>query len=412
MSNSKRRLLGWMAAGIAAGQLAMPTTAVAQTTYNVASLADFTGPYADVMKNLVGGRWAVVAWWNEEVGKGLGVKINMKDFDHRYDAAQVASLWPGIKSELKPIAVLGVGGPDVAALQQRLPDDKIPMLMSTAGYGFAWRQDPWIFNPRPTYAHEAAAFYNWYRTKKGITGPLKVAIISSEASPAYVDIHKGANLFASENKDKVEIVETVFTEVQPSDLSTQVSRVVRKGAHILHIQTNTAAVVAAKRALQSIGRKDIPIMLSSHNGLPASGTAIGGLAQMEGDFEVYGMAIPGADVTEARKFFDMLTAKYKLTAKWDVTTLMGMNQALVAVRAIEGAVKDVGAGKLTGVAVRDSMLKNPISGKQTFGVLPDLVYTREAPFPLKGLTVNIGTVTGGKYVTAAENVAVPVLNKW
>ncbi|MBK8763254.1 MAG: ABC transporter substrate-binding protein [Burkholderiaceae bacterium] len=412
MSNSKRRLLGWMAAGIAAGQLAMPTTAVAQTTYNVASLADFTGPYADVMKNLVGGRWAVVAWWNEEVGKGLGVKINMKDFDHRYDAAQVASLWPGIKSELKPIAVLGVGGPDVAALQQRLPDDKIPMLMSTAGYGFAWRQDPWIFNPRPTYAHEAAAFYNWYRTKKGITGPLKVAIISSEASPAYVDIHKGANLYASENKDKVEIVETVFTEVQPSDLSTQVSRVVRKGAHILHIQTNTAAVVAAKRALQSIGRKDIPIMLSSHNGLPASGTAIGGLAQMEGDFEVYGMAIPGADVTEARKFFDMLTAKYKLTAKWDVTTLMGMNQALVAVRAIEGAVKDVGAAKLTGVAVRDSMLKNPISGKQTFGVLPDLVYTREAPFPLKGLTVNIGTVTGGKYVTAAENVAVPVLNKW
>ena len=412
MSNSKRRLLGWMAAGIAAGQLAMPTTAVAQTTYNVASLADFTGPYADVMKNLVGGRWAVVAWWNEEVGKGLGVKINMKDFDHRYDAAQVASLWPGIKSELKPIAVLGVGGPDVAALQQRLPDDKIPMLMSTAGYGFAWRQDPWIFNPRPTYAHEAAAFYNWYRTKKGITGPLKVAIISSEASPAYVDIHKGANLYASENKDKVEIVETVFTEVQPSDLSTQVSRVVRKGAHILHIQTNTAAVVADKRALQSIGRKDIPIMLSSHNGLPASGTAIGGLAQMEGDFEVYGMAIPGADVTEARKFFDMLTAKYKLTAKWDVTTLMGMNQALVAVRAIEGAVKDVGAGKLTGVAVRDSMLKNPISGKQTFGVLPDLVYTRAAPSPLKGLTVNIGTVSGGKYVTAAENVAVPVLNKW
>ncbi|HPU52410.1 MAG TPA: ABC transporter substrate-binding protein [Burkholderiaceae bacterium] len=412
MSNSKRRLMGWMAAGLAAGTLAMPSTALAQTTYNIASLADFTGPYADVMKNLVGGRWAVVAWWNEEVGKGLGVKIGMKDYDHRYDAAQVASLWPGIKSELKPIAALGVGGPDVAALQQRLPDDKIPMFMSTAGYGFAWRQDPWIFNPRPTYAHEAAAFYNWYRTKKGITGPLKVAIISSEASPAYVDIHKGANLYASENKDKVEIVETVFTEVQPSDLSTQVARVVRKGAQIIHIQTNTAAVVAVKRALQSIGRKDIPIMVSSHNGLPASGTAAGGLAQMEGDFEVYGMAIPGADMTEARKFFDMLTAKYKLNAKWDVPTLMGMNQALVAVRVLEGAIKDVGATKVTGAAMRDAIIKYPVTSKQTFGVLPDLNYTREAPFPLKGLTVNIGTVAGGKYVTAAENVAVPVLNKW
>jgi branched-chain amino acid transport system substrate-binding protein len=82
------------------------------------------------------------------------------------------------------------------------------------------------------------------------------------------------------------------------------------------------------------------------------------------------MAIPGADVTEARKFFDMLTAKYKLTAKWDVTTLMGMNQALVAVRAIEGAVKDVGAAKLTGVAVRDSILKNPISASRPSACCP------------------------------------------
>ena len=153
-------------------------------------------------------------------------------------------------------------------------------------------------------------------------------------------------------------------------------------------------------------------MVSSHNGLPASGTAAGGLAQMEGDFEVYGMAIPGADMTEARKFFDMLTAKYKLNAKWDVPTLMGMNQALVAVRVLEGAIKDVGATKVTGAAMRDAIIKYPVTSKQTFGVLPDLNYTREAPFPLKGLTVNIGTVAGGKYVTAAENVAVPVLNKW
>ena len=64
-----------------------------------------------------------------------------------------------------------------------LPDDKIPMIMSTAGYGFAWLPDPWIFNPRPTYGHEAAAFYDWYRKEKGIDGPLKIGIISSEASP-------------------------------------------------------------------------------------------------------------------------------------------------------------------------------------------------------------------------------------
>lgn len=412
MRTSRRNLPGVLAAGVAAVAAALSAPALAQTTYNVASLADFTGPYADIMKPLNAGRWAVVAWWNEEVGKPLGVRINLKDYDTRYDAAQTASLWPGIKSELKPVAILGLGGPDVAALQQRLPDDKVPMVMATAAYGFAWRSEPWIFNPRPTYAHESAAFYNWYRQKKGIAGPLKVAIISSEASPAYVDIHKGLIKYASDNPDKIEIVETVFTEVQPSDLSTQVNRLVRKGAQAINIQTNTAVVVATKRALQSLGRKDIPIMLSSHNGLPASGKAVGGLTQMEGDFEVYGMAIAGADPTEARKFYDLLVSRYKLVANWDVMTLQGMNQALVAVRAIEGAVKDVGAAKVTGEAVRASILTHTITSKQTFGVLPDLKYSREAPFPLSGLTVNIGTVSNGKYGVAAETVPVPSLNKW
>lgn len=413
MKSSRRNVLGVFAAGgIVAVAGGLPTAALAQTTYNVASLADFTGPYADVMKPLNAGRWAVVAWWNDEVGKALGVQIALKDYDTRYDAAQTSSLWPGIKSELKPVAVLGLGGPDVAALQQRLPDDKIPMVMATAAYGFAWRADPWIFNPRPTYGHESSAFYNWYRAQKGVTGPLKVAIVSSEASPAYVDIHKGLEKYASENKDKVEVVETIYTEVQPSDLTTQINRVVRKGAQVINIQTNTAAVVATKRALQALGRKDIPILMSSHNGLPASSKAVGGLGQLEGDFEVYGMVIATEAPSEAHKFYDLLVSKYKLGGNWDVMTVQGMNQALVTVRAIEAAVKDVGADKVTGEAVRAAILKHPIPSAQTFGVLPDLKYTSEAPFPLTGLTVNIGTVKDGKYVVAAENVPVPSINKW
>src|SRR3546814_11011500 len=77
-------------AGMATLMLATPVQA--QITYNIASLADFTGPYADVMKDLNGARHSAVAWWNAEVGKDLGVQPRMKDYDHRYDAAQVASL--------------------------------------------------------------------------------------------------------------------------------------------------------------------------------------------------------------------------------------------------------------------------------------------------------------------------------
>ncbi|WP_178133747.1 ABC transporter substrate-binding protein [Vineibacter terrae] len=397
------------AAAVALGFLSAP--AGAQTTYNFASMADFTGPYADVMKDLLGSRRPAIEWWNAEVGQKLGIKITFKDYDHRYDAAQVASLWPGIKAELNPVAVLGLGGPDVAALQGRLPGDKVPMFMATAGYGFAWKPDPWIFNQRPTYSHEAVAFFNWLREKRGGSGPLKVAIISSEASPAYIDQQKGIEKYAKDNPDKLEVVESVFTEVQPTDLTTQINRVVRKGAEVISIQTNTAAVVAAKRALQALG-KNVPILMSSHNGVLDSARAIGDIKQMEGDYEVYAMAVPTDEKTPARAFFDMLAAKHGMKAQWTVTAVQGLGQTVVALRAIEATAKRVGADKITGEAIRETVLTTPITADQMFSILPGLKFTKDAPFPVSGLTVSIGTIKDGKYAAAAQGVPVPTLNKW
>jgi branched-chain amino acid transport system substrate-binding protein len=400
----------WLLAGAAATMLS--ASAQAETTYNIASLADYTGPYADVMKDLAGSRHAAVRWWNAEVGKDLGITLTIKDYDHRYDAAQVASLWPGIKAELNPIIALGVGAPDATALQGRLPNDGVPLIMSTAGYGFGWKPDPWVFNPRATYGHEAAAFFEWYKQDRKIEGPLKIAVVTSEASPAYVDIGKGIEKYAEGAKDQVELVETIFTEVQPTDLTTQLNRVLRNGVQVIDVQTNTAAVVAAKRALQALGRKDVPIVMSSHNGLTASARALGGIAELEGDFEVYGMAMPTDEATEPKKFFDKLKAEFELPGEWTVPTVMGLNQTLVALRAIEAAAKAVGPDKVTGIAVREALLNHTISSADTFGILPDITYTNDAPFPTSGITANIGTVKDGKYVIAAEGVAVPTVEKW
>lgn len=394
------------------GMLLAGAGAQAQTTYNLVGLADFTGPYADIMKDVTGCRRGVVDWWNAEVGKDLGVALKIKDYDTRYDVAQVASLWPGAKSELNPILAFGIGGPDAAALQERLPADKVPMLMATASYGYGWKPNSWVFNARPTYPHEAAAFMEWFRKKRGGDAPLKVGIISSEASPAYVDIHKGMEKYAKDNPKLLEVVETIYTEVQPTDLTPQMARLVRKGVEVIQIQTNTAAVVAARRALQSLGKTNIPIMMSAHNSLLASGKAIGGLAQMEGNYEAYGMAIPTEDKTTARGFYEKLRDKYKVAAGYNVACLMGLNQAMVAVRTVENAAKAIGPAKLSGEIVRKTLVTTPISTEQSFGVLPTLNYSEDAPFPTRGLTVNIGSVQNGKYTIVDHNVAVPVLNKW
>jgi len=100
-------LRGLLVAGAITVTAAMPIKAYAETTYNLALLSDFSGPYADIMPILAASRETVFDWWNETSGQELGVTLNYKNYETRYDAAQVASLWPGIKSELDPIAVVG-----------------------------------------------------------------------------------------------------------------------------------------------------------------------------------------------------------------------------------------------------------------------------------------------------------------
>jgi branched-chain amino acid transport system substrate-binding protein len=325
--------------------------------------------------------------------------------------AQVASLWPGIKAELNPIAVWGLGGPDSNALQQRLPNDKVPLLLGTAGYGFAWKDGSWVFNARATYPHEAAGFYAWYHKKMG-GGPLKVGVISSEVSPAYVDIHKGVERFAKDNPQILEVVETIYTEAQPTDLTQQVHRLLRKGATVIQVFNNTASVVATRRALQSLGKGNLPIVVSAHNGLLSSGKALGDLNRMEGSYEVYGMAIPTDDPTAARAFFEKLRTQYKTQANFTSPCMMGLATSLLTVRAVEQVVKIKGPAGVTGADVRTALQTNAFPSELTFGVLPNIKFSNDAPFPTSGLAVNIGTIEKGMYKLVEQSAPVPNVNKW
>ena len=167
--------------------------AAAQVEYRIPGLADFSGPYADLTKHLLA-RNAVIKWWNDNDGKKLGVKLTVKDYDTRYDGTIVASMWPGILAEMKPIIGMGLGGVDLNALQQRLPNDKVPMIYSTPGYGFGWLADQWVFNPRATYVHEWVTGLTWYAAQNPQKKPLKVAFLSTQASPAFVDFVKGIDM--------------------------------------------------------------------------------------------------------------------------------------------------------------------------------------------------------------------------
>ena len=105
-------------------------------------------------------------------------------------------------------------------------------------------------------------------------------------------------------------------------------------------------------------------------------------------------------------------ADYGLEAPWNVVTAMGISQGLYTVTVIQHAIEENGAEGLTGEMVREALFAKPITTEETHGFLPTLTFTPEAPFPLEGLKVNVGTVKDGKIVIEATGIDVPDVRKW
>lgn len=386
--------------------------ALAQTVYPIPSLSDFSGPFASVMPAFSGGREAVFSWWNAEQGAKLGVKLELKPYDTRYDTAQTASLWPGILAT-KPIIGFSLGGPDTAALQQRLPTDKVPLILGSAANGFGWRPNQWVMSVRPTFVHELTAFVEWYqKTKVGGNRPVKVAMFTTEASPTFADMGKGIVAYAKAKPSMIELIEVVYVDPQPADLTLQLRRVLNAGAEVVLVPGPIQHGVAVKRAMQALNKK-VPLVYSMHNSISVLERPLGGIAALEGDYEAYSLAIAGADESEAKRFYNLLTAKHGLKAPWNSFSAIGIAQALVLVRSVEAGARKYGGDKLTGELMYQTLTTTHFAAKDFFGYVGgDVDFSVEAPFPLRDPRVNIGQVNGGKLTTIATGVPVPKLEKW
>ncbi len=388
---------------------ALPATA--QTVYQVPAMSDFSGPFSSIMPMMAGGREAVATWWNAEVGAKMGVKIEVKSYDTRYDAAQTASLWPGVLAT-RPLVGLSAGGPDTAALQQRLPTDKVVMISGSAANGSGWRPNQWVLTPRPTFVHEITGFIEWYQKTKTPGRPVKVAMFTTEASPSFADMAKGVSAYAKASPNLVNLVEMVFVDVQPTDVTLQLRRVLNAGAEVILVPTNIQQAVAVKRAMQALG-KNVPIVHGLQNSPGMLQKLVGSMAAMEGDYEVHGGVITSEEDTEAKRFYDLLVARHGMKVPWHAITSLGMTQTLLAVRAIEVAAKKHGPDKLSGELIYTTLLETTFPAKDFFGLTGgDLDFSVEAPFPTRDPRINIGQVVGGKLTTVAKGVPVPRLGKW
>lgn len=386
--------------------------------YTIPCMGDWTGPYAPVVQLAVWGNKATLDWWNENVGKGIGVKLTPKWYDSRYDTATVSSMWPSILTELKPICVLGLGGSDVAALKKRLPDDQVPMLMSTASYGFDWVEGmQWVIQLRPTYAHEGQAAFDWMVgqwPEKDL--PIKWTTLVSDVAPAYKDITEIYKLSSKldQYKGKLEYMGPCWIALVPTDITNDLKPFIDGGVDIIQCFTNTAQGVAAIRASSALQGKPTPMMFSTHNCL-ATIAGVVGWDKLEDSMEVSGLC---SQLNYEAPIYKQVWANYhdpKADVKedWNLVTVQFAAQALILGKAVEQAVSSVGAEHLTGKAIRDAILNMDLNEAETMGVMRGAKWAMDSPFPVVDhLGVQINKVKNGINMLATPTwVPVPQVPK-
>jgi branched-chain amino acid transport system substrate-binding protein len=384
--------------------------------YKVPVLGDFTGPFADVMKWWHPNRLAVINWWSDTEGKKLGLKLVSKSYDTRYDATVVASMWPGILAECQPLIALGLGGTDVAALQQRLSKDKVPVVYGTASYGYGWLPNQWIFNVRSTYTHEMLATLAWYINQHPGKRPVRVGLMSCQASPAFIDLVNGFTHYIKnvlEPKGLATIVAKEWIELQPVDVSSQMKKIIDARADIMTGLGTTTMGAAAIRAQQLHG-VSIPTVASPHHTIWPLAQAMKSFKPWEGHYVVAGHISIVEKDSKAYEFYKLLQNKYGIKEDWSPISMMGLTQGILTVRAIEHAAKKVGTANLNGQAVYDALATGTFTEEELMGLMPTLHFTKDAPFPTTDLKVKIETVKDGKYTLATPGwVPVPSdITKW
>ncbi|WP_373089869.1 ABC transporter substrate-binding protein [Sneathiella sp.] len=373
--------------------------------YIMSTSADFSGPFADVMPNAMSGINAITDWWNETTGKDLGVSVNIKIYDMRYDASVVAKTWPAILNTDHPIMHLGFGSPDLVTLMKRLPNDKVPMLLGTAMVGLVWKPEGWHYSIRPTYSHEFAGLLSEMQKKKGSV--LNIAAVSTQNKAGFVDQVKGVEKLAEQYPDRFAMVDVQWVDPSPVSLTNNIRAMSQKNPDVIMVGGTTAQVIATAKALKDLNLT-VPIISSTHNGLSEAAKGIDP-ADLNGSYSAFSFAPPTKADLPIRDIYN----KYKKEGDWTLITAQSAAQAILALRTLEKAIAEVGADNVDGTAMRNALLNNEFSEEELLGALPTLDYDTTAPFPIGEIKSTAEIMENGKIRPLSDVwMEVPALEKW
>lgn len=373
-----------------------PTPTIPITEYIIPNYADVTGPYSELWRIIGPSQALVFDWWNENVGKEIGVKLVNKVYDTRYDAAETASIHARSVTADRPIAILTGGGPMILPIVEKIAEQKIVAIHGTCGYGFLHRQGGWAFCPMRDYATLAISAIEWYceeywdkPTKPRIVVGIFEGVAGKDIAGPLLEWQKTyphATFFP--------VGDIAWHPPTPVDLSGHVRMIMEQGKPDFISFSGTAVSTAAYySAMKELGYlHTVPTLIPPYLGLSVLGHMLGA-DMVEGDFEYNGVNYSTG--TEAHRIFTQNIDRYARGIPWGSAASQYSLQVYLLTRAVERAVEKVGPENLTGQVLYDILDRGEFKAAEMYGLTGDIKFNPDDR--LAGVsTVYIYQQKGGK----------------
>ena len=236
----------WLAAWLVAGTLAVSTPVLAQL--RIGQPSGFTGSVAAGVKENTDGAKLYFDAVNARGGVN-GQKVELVSVDDKFDAKLTVALGRELVTKERVLALfLNRGTPHAQALLPLLAEYQVPLVApSTGAMALHSPVNPWVFNVRATYRHEAATAVE-HLASMGVS---RVAVLQTDDAFG-ADAAAGAQEGFARRNLKPVLLEK-FPRENP-DFAALAPAVVKSDAQavlVLGSSGNTATAVTALRAAGS-----------------------------------------------------------------------------------------------------------------------------------------------------------------
>jgi len=287
------------------------------------------------------------------------------------------------------------GSPNVIALQNRLPENKIPAVHGGPAYSLM-KPGSWVFTPLNDYARYFATAVAWRLKTWTGSEPLKVAFVTFDGSSGR-DWAQG--LTKRLEGSKAQLVLSEFISPKALDVAVNVERIIEAEPDLLIVATTDHLQPLVLSELKANDFDMTKIVNSQHEGLGLLTLLKVQPEVLEGTHEITTENYVDTN-TEAFKIYDSRKGNYQ--TRWSADTLLHYPSMMVLLDAIDrAAVKKKGA-RITGEDVYAELANGTFDGR---GLLESITFNNGVDPTLGASSAVILQQKDGKIITVTDFMA-------